>query len=68
MSLKAFHIFFIIISVLFAVGFGMWLLAEQPILSASLNIFAALCSFTVGGALILYAVRFLRKFKNLHFM
>jgi len=53
---------------MFAFGFGVWLLMEQPILLESLNVFAALFSFTVGGALVLYAVRFLRKFKHLRYM
>lgn len=68
MSLKSFHIFFISVSTMFAFGFGVWLLMEQPILLESLNVFAALFSFTVGGALVLYAVRFLRKFKHLRYM
>ena len=68
MSLKSFHIFFITMSTVFAAGFGIWLLAEQPIMLESLNVFAALLSFTVGGGLILYTIRFIRKTKHLHFM
>jgi predicted DNA repair protein MutK len=68
MSLKSFHIFFISVATIFAFGFGVWLLIEHPIALEALNVFAALFSFTVGGALVLYAVRFLRKFKHLSFM
>jgi len=53
---------------MFSFGFGLWLLLAQPIALESLNIFSALCSFTVGGALVVYAVRFLRKFKHLSYM
>jgi hypothetical protein len=68
MSLKSFHLFFIGISILFAAGFGIWFLAEQPIAIETLNVFAALLSFTVGGGLILYAIRFIRKFKHFHYL
>ncbi|HLE32168.1 MAG TPA: hypothetical protein VJB38_06145 [Bacteroidota bacterium] len=65
MSLKAFHIFFIVVSILFAAGFGIWFLIEQPISSQSLNVLAAVLSFTVGGGLILYAIRFVRKIRSM---
>ena len=68
MSLKSFHLFFIGVSILFAVGFGLWILQDQPIASESLNVLAALCAFTAAGALVVYAVRFLRKFKHFRFM
>ncbi len=68
MSLKAFHLFFIIISILFAAGFGVWLLTERPFGQDSFDILSALCSFSVAGGLVLYAIRFLRKFKHLRFL
>ncbi len=68
MSLKSFHLFFIGVSILFAAGFGAWFLTEQPIAIDAINVFAALLSFTVGGGLILYAIRFVRKFKDLHYL
>lgn len=68
MSLKSFHIFFIGIAILFAAGFGIWFLSERPIAIEVMNVFAALLSFTVGGGLILYAIRFVRKFKDLHYL
>ncbi|MBI2618722.1 MAG: hypothetical protein HYW57_01425 [Ignavibacteriales bacterium] len=65
MSLKAFHLFFILVSILFLIGFGLWFLFEQPLSLESLNVFAGLVSFSLGGGLVLYAVRFLKKFKSL---
>jgi len=66
MSLKSFHIFFISVSILFSAGFGVWLLSEQPMME-SLNTLGALLSFSVGGGLVLYMIKFLRKFKGLRF-
>ena len=68
MSLKSFHIFFISVSTVFTIGFGLWFLMEHPLALEVLNVLSALVSFTVGGALILYTRRFIRKFKHLHFM
>lgn len=64
MSLKAFHIFFIAVSILFAFGFGIWILMKQPVEIESLNILCGLFSFTFGGGLLLYGIRFLKKFKH----
>jgi len=65
MSLKAFHIFFIIVSILFLLGFGLWFFIAQPSGIEALNVFGGLLSFSLGGGLILYAVRVRRKFKNI---
>jgi hypothetical protein len=64
MSLKAVHIAFITLSVLLAIGFGVWetwnyLESENP-----LQILAGILAFAAGGGLIVYGIRFLRKLKN----
>lgn len=68
MSLKSFHVVFISISILLSVGFGAWFLSEQPIASEALNVAAALLSFSFGGFLVLYEVRFMKKFKHISYM
>ncbi|MBS4028708.1 MAG: hypothetical protein KGZ58_08720 [Ignavibacteriales bacterium] len=61
MSLKTFHIFFISLSVLTAIGFGVWLLNENA------PVFAVL-SFLSGIGLIVYGISFLRKLKHVSFI
>ena len=65
MSLKSFHIFFISVSILFLVGFGAWFIATRPVFQEEINIIAGLVCFSLAGGLVLYALRFLRKFKAL---
>ncbi len=57
MSLKAFHIVFIVASALLSLGFGVWALTGNGALSAA----AAVVSFLVGAGLVVYGVRFLKK-------
>ncbi len=56
MSLKAFHIVFIVASALLSLGFGVWALAGD---GASAP--AAAVAFMVGAALVVYGARFLKK-------
>lgn len=57
MSLKAFHIVFIVASALLSLGFGVWALAGDGALSAA----AAGVAFLAGAALVAYGARFLKK-------
>lgn len=68
MSLKAFHIFFIAVSILLAVGFGVWEVVEYADSGAAGRLIAALLSFLVAVALIVYGVRFLRKLKHIGYL
>lgn len=65
MSLKSFHIFFISVSTLLFIGFGAWFLSTRPITVEEVNVFAGLVCFSLAGGMIVYAVRFLQKFKSL---
>jgi len=68
MSLKSFHIVFISVSVLLSIGFGGWFLSEQPMAIDTLNVAAALLSFSFAGLLLVYEKRFLKKFKHISYL
>ena len=65
MSLKGFHIVFITISTLLAIGSGAWCLWIDSTHGAPAFRIGAICSFTAGAALIVYGLWFWRKMKRL---
>jgi hypothetical protein len=64
MSLKAFHIFFIVVSILFAFGFGVWGLQAHAAGRDGAIYSLALLSLAVGAGLVVYLVAFIRKLRN----
>jgi len=68
MSLKAFHIFFIALSILLLFGFAAWLVQSFFDSKDSLMLVAALLSFVAGISLIFHAIRFLRKLKHVRYL
>ena len=65
MSLKAFHIVFIIFPTLLAVGIGVWCLWVNLVEGAPIYVAGAVASFVVAIALMVYGVWFYRKMKRL---
>ena len=65
MSLKAFHIIFIIFSTLLALGVGAWCIWVNLVEVAPIYLAGAIASFASALALILYGVWFYRKMKRL---
>jgi hypothetical protein len=65
MSLKGFHIVFIIFSTLLALGCGAWCIWINLVEGAPVFIAGAVASFIVAIALIVYGVWFYRKMKRL---
>lgn len=65
MSLKAFHIVFIVFSTLLAVGTGAWCVWVDLVEGAPVYLAGALASFGAALALIVYGVWFYRKMKRL---
>jgi hypothetical protein len=65
MSLKGFHIVFIIFSTLLAVGVGLWCVWVDLVEGAPIYLAGAIASFVVAVALIIYGVWFYRKMKRL---
>jgi hypothetical protein len=68
MSLKAFHIFFIALSVLLTFGFAAWLLQSYATSGDAGTLIAAIASILLGAALTVYARRFLRKLKHVSYI
>jgi hypothetical protein len=68
MSLKAFHIVFIVVSVLTAFGFATWLIDGYLKSHAAGQLIGGLLSILVGAGLIVYGIRFLRKLKHVSFL
>jgi len=64
MSLKAFHLVFIVVSIALAFGFGVWLIVQGGLL----NILCGVASFAVGVGLIFYERYFLKKTKNVSYL
>jgi hypothetical protein len=65
MSLKGFHIVFIIFSTLLALGIGGWCVWVDLVEGAPIYLAGAICSFVAAVALVVYGVWFYRKMKRL---
>jgi hypothetical protein len=65
MSLKAFHIVFIVFSTLLALALGAWCIWVDLVEGAPISLSGAIASFIVAIALIVYGVWFYRKMKRL---
>jgi hypothetical protein len=68
MSLKAFHLIFIIASIVLAFGFGIWMTVGFFKDGGVINLIVALASFAAGVGLIFYERYFLKKTKNLSYL
>ncbi|HEX4264351.1 MAG TPA: hypothetical protein VH597_08425 [Verrucomicrobiae bacterium] len=64
MSLKAFHLVFIMVSIALAFGFGVWLAIQGGLW----NVIFAIGSFGGGVGLIFYERYFLKKTKNVSYL
>jgi len=58
MSLKTFHVFFISVSVVLCIGFGVWCVKQPGYLGLGIG------SFVVAAALVAYEIVFLKKLKT----
>jgi hypothetical protein len=65
MSLKAFHIVFVVFSTLLALGVGGWCIWVDLVEGAPVYLAGAIASFVCAIALIVYGVWFYRKMKRL---
>ena len=68
MSLKAFHVFFVIVSTLCALGFGAWAIGDY-LRTGNIGVLAlGVLGFAAAGALVWYGLWFLRKLKNVSYL
>jgi hypothetical protein len=65
MSLRGFHIVFIVFSTLLALGTGVWCIWIDLVEGAPVFIVGAISSFVAAIGLIVYGVWFYRKMKRL---
>lgn len=65
MSLKAFHVVFVVVSTLFAVGFAFWGFQEYRATGNKSTLTLAFLSVAAGAALVVYGRWFLRKLKGM---
>ncbi len=68
MSLKAFHIVFVAMSVLMAFFCGIWLLREYADTGDATQLVAGILLILAGGALIWYGKSVLRKLKYISYL
>ncbi|MEP6777014.1 MAG: hypothetical protein ABI944_01080 [Chthoniobacterales bacterium] len=66
MSLKGFHIVFIVFSTLLALGCGVWCIWVDLVAGAPIYRTGAICSFVVAAAFVVYGIWFYRKMKQLN--
>jgi quinol-cytochrome oxidoreductase complex cytochrome b subunit len=65
MGLRGFHIFFILVSIAFAVGLGIWGVRDYARTASPLNLFIGIGSFAAAAALTAYLIWFVIKSKKL---
>ncbi len=68
MSLKAFHIFFMAVSILLSIGTGAWGLVSYGQHGGAGYLVMAIASLAVACLLAVYARWFLRKLKNVSYV
>jgi hypothetical protein len=68
MSLKAFHVVFIIASILLALGFGGWCLSTYNDGGMRQYLIAAVASGVVALGMLVYGVYFLKKLKKIDYL
>lgn len=65
MSLKAFHIVFVIFSTMLALGIGAWCIWMNLVEGTSVYVAGAIASFACAVGLVIYGFWFYRKMKRL---
>ncbi len=68
MSLKTFHILFIVASTLLAFGFGAWALKQYFAGASRTDLVLGIISLVLGIGLIWYGKYFLRKLKDIGYL
>ncbi len=64
MSLKAFHVVFVIVSILCCLGFGIWAIQDYAATGNGTNLGLGIGSFAGSVVLVWYGLWFLKKLKG----
>lgn len=64
MSLKAFHVLFIAVSVIFAIAFGVWAFREYRVRSDVALLWLGVASWVGAAGLLIYGRWFLKKLRG----
>jgi hypothetical protein len=65
MSLKAFHIFFILLSIATGLGFGIWGILDYRTSGKAIHLWLGVTSLVITPALAYYLIKFLAKLRAL---
>jgi hypothetical protein len=65
MSLKAFHILFVVLSFVLMLGFGAWALNQYFLTSDTTDVYLSVLAFVSALALLIYGGRVYKQFKQL---
>jgi hypothetical protein len=68
MSLKAFHLIFIMASMALAIGFGVWLARNFFVEGGVIKLVGAVASFGAAVGLVFYERYFLKKTKDVSYL
>lgn len=68
MSLKTFHVFFIVASFLLSAYFGGWSYREYNYEADSMMLFMAIGSFAIATSLLVYLIWILKRLRNFSFL
>lgn len=68
MTLKAFHVAFVIVSTLMSAGFGVWSLNAYRTAGTAQHLFLGVLSLAIAVGLVVYGTWFLRKMKDVGYL
>jgi len=68
MSLKTFHLVFVLVCVLFSLGFGYWAMTEYRTTREGSLLACGVFSIAGAGAMVVYGRWFLRKLKGVSYL
>ena len=68
MSLKAFHVFFVLASIVLSAVCGVWLFRQYGRSGSTVEFVFSVVSFAAAAALLVYFVWFLRKYKRMSYI
>jgi len=68
MSLKTFHVVFVLVSTILAVGFGLWAIRDYNASGEAASMVLGVLSLCGAVSLLVYGRWFLRKLKNVSYL